>query len=140
MPQSHVMLGIVQTDSTPIFDFNRARSAIVDEVVARVCASVRDPLLVLNDAAYQETRRLGASKSGGAELAEWRALAGALGRMPETEQRAKLEGLVAKVRLGTSPETSTAASTSSPPKRYPRSSGCSSPQNTRSAICTTRST
>ncbi|MGO8995370.1 MAG: 1-acyl-sn-glycerol-3-phosphate acyltransferase [Polyangiaceae bacterium] len=76
---------------TPIFDFNVARSAIVDEVVARVCAAVRDPLLVLNDAAYHETRRLG--PSGGAELAEWRALAGGLGRMSEGEQRRKLEDL-----------------------------------------------
>ena len=46
---------------------------------------------VLNDAAYHETRRLGAS--GGGELAEWRALAGALGRMSEAEQRRKLEEL-----------------------------------------------
>ncbi len=76
----------------PIFDFNKARSAIVDEVVARVCAQVRDPLFLLNDAAYHETRRLGAS--GGAELAEWRGLAGALGRMSDSEQRAKLEELV----------------------------------------------
>jgi glycerol-3-phosphate O-acyltransferase len=74
-----------------MFEFNQARSAIVDEVVARVCAAVRDPLLVLNDAAYHETRRLGAS--GGSELAEWRALAGALGRMSEGEQRRKLEEL-----------------------------------------------
>src|SRR5580658_1449977 len=74
-----------------MFDFNGARSAIVDEVVARVCGAVRDPLLVLNDAAYHETRRLGAS--GGGELAEWRALAGGLGRMSEAEQRRKLEEL-----------------------------------------------
>jgi glycerol-3-phosphate O-acyltransferase len=74
-----------------MFEFNQARSAIVDEVVARVCGAVRDPLLVLNDAAYHETRRLGAS--GGGELAEWRALAGALGRMSEAEQRRKLEEL-----------------------------------------------
>src|SRR5580698_8279294 len=84
------MLGIVQGE-TPIFDFNRARSAIVDEVVARICAAVRDPLLVLNDAAYHETRRLGSSP--GAELSEWRSLAGALGRMSEGEQRRKLEEL-----------------------------------------------
>ena len=50
---------VVRGQPTPIFDFNVARSAIVDEVVARVCAAVRDPLLVLNDAAYHETRRLG---------------------------------------------------------------------------------
>ncbi len=78
-----------------MFDFNRARSGIVDEVVARVCSQVKDPLFLLNDAAYHETRRLG-SHGGGAELAEWRALAGALGRMTEAEQRRKLEELVRK--------------------------------------------
>jgi glycerol-3-phosphate O-acyltransferase len=77
-----------------MFGFNRARSAIVDEVVARASASVKDPLLLLNDAAYHETRRLGTR--GGAELAEWRALAGALGRMSEPEQRRKLEELARK--------------------------------------------
>jgi glycerol-3-phosphate O-acyltransferase len=77
-----------------MFGFNRARSAIVDEVVARASASVKDPLLLLNDAAYHETRRLGTR--GGAELAEWRALAGALGRMSESEQRRKLEELARK--------------------------------------------
>jgi len=81
----------VASDSTPIFDFNKARGAIVDEVVARVCGGVKDPLLLLNDAAYHETRRLGAS--GGHALAEWRSLAGGLGRMSEAEQRAKLEEL-----------------------------------------------
>jgi glycerol-3-phosphate O-acyltransferase len=85
------IFGLVENSAIPIFDFNRARSAIVDEVVARVSASVRDPLFVLNDAAYHETRRLGAS--GGAELAEWRRLAGALGRMSDGEQRAKLADL-----------------------------------------------
>jgi glycerol-3-phosphate O-acyltransferase len=87
------MLRPVETN-TPIFDFNRARSAIIDEVVARVCGAVRDPLFVLNDAAYHETRRLGASQGG--ELAEWRALAGSLGRMSDTERRAKLEELARK--------------------------------------------
>ena len=80
-----------ERSDTPIFGFNRARSGIVDEVVQRVCSSVRDPLHALNDAAYLETRRLG--NSHGAELAEWRALAGALGKMSDAEQRAKLEDL-----------------------------------------------
>jgi glycerol-3-phosphate O-acyltransferase len=88
------MLTLVSSESTPMFTFNRARSAIVDEVVARVCSAVRDPLFLLNDAAYHETHRLGAR--GGAELAEWRALAGALGRMSEAEQRRKLEELARK--------------------------------------------
>ncbi len=76
---------------TPIFEFNRAREGIVDEVVRRVVDGTRDPLLLLNDAAYHETRRLGAS--GGHELGEWRALAGALGRMSDDERRRKLEDL-----------------------------------------------
>ena len=81
-----------RTDSTtPIFTFNRARESIVDEVVQRVCTSIKDPLHALNDAAYFETRRLGTS--GGSELAEWRALAGALGKMTDAEQRAKLAEL-----------------------------------------------
>jgi len=83
----------VQTERerTPIFGFNRARSSIVDEVVQRVCSGVRDPLHTLNDAAYLETRRLG--QSGGHELAEWRTLAGALGKMDDAALRAKLEEL-----------------------------------------------
>jgi glycerol-3-phosphate O-acyltransferase len=88
------MLARVHAESSPMFGFNRARSAIVDEVVARVCGAVRDPLFVLNDAAYHETRRLGSA--GGAELAEWRSLAGGLGRMSDAEQRAKLEELARK--------------------------------------------
>jgi glycerol-3-phosphate O-acyltransferase len=78
---------------TPIFGFNSARGSIVDEVVQRVCASIKDPLFTLNDAAYHETRRLGGSSGGGSELSEWRSLAGALGRLSEREQREKLEEL-----------------------------------------------
>jgi glycerol-3-phosphate O-acyltransferase len=89
-----MLLQVAHSESSPMFEFNRARSGIIDEVVARVCASVRDPLLLLNDAAYHETRRLGAR--GGAELAEWRTLAGALGRMSDAEQRRKLEELARK--------------------------------------------
>jgi glycerol-3-phosphate O-acyltransferase len=81
----------VHNHDTPIFDFNRARASIVDEVVTRVVHQVKDPVLLLNDAAYHETRRLGAS--GGGELGEWRHLAGALGRMSPEEAGKKLEEL-----------------------------------------------
>lgn len=74
--------------SAPIFGFNAARSSIVEEVVDRVAKQTRDPLLVLNEAAYLETRRL--QRSAGPELAEWRHLAGRLGRMTDAELRDKL--------------------------------------------------
>lgn len=73
--------------TAPIFGFNAARSAIVDEVVHRLTTHTRDPLLVLNEAAYMETRRLAA---GHPELAEWRYLATHLGRMTDAELRDKL--------------------------------------------------
>ena len=41
----------------PIFGFNQQRDAIVDEVAQRVCDGVRDPLLVLNEAAFLEVKR-----------------------------------------------------------------------------------
>lgn len=72
----------------PIFDFNAARPSIVDDVVHRVTSGTKDPLLVLNEAAYLETRRL--QRSSGPELAEWRHLAGHLGRMTDAELRDKL--------------------------------------------------
>ena len=74
--------------SSPIFDFNAARSSIVEEVVERVVASTKDALLALNEAAYLETRRL--EKSGGPEYQEWRFLATHIGRMNESELRERL--------------------------------------------------
>ncbi|MDB4933614.1 MAG: Glycerol-3-phosphate 1-O-acyltransferase [Labilithrix sp.] len=74
--------------TAPIFGFNAARSSIVEEVVHRITTHTRDPLLVLNEAAYLETRRLHNSHSP--ELAEWRYLAGHLGRMSDAELRDKL--------------------------------------------------
>jgi len=74
--------------TAPIFGFNGARSSIVEEVVNRITTQTHDPLLVLNEAAYLETRRLQASH--GPELAEWRHLAGQLGRMSDGELRDKL--------------------------------------------------
>ena len=77
--------------SAPIFGFNKAKNAIVDEVVQRVVGAVRDPVISLNDCAYQEIKRLHGGR--GAELASWRQLAGALGRMSDGECRGKLEEL-----------------------------------------------
>ncbi len=75
--------------TAPIFGFNAARSSIVEEVVHRITTQTRDPLLVLNEAAYLETRRL--HRSQGPELAEWRYLASHLGRMNDGELREKLK-------------------------------------------------
>lgn len=75
--------------SSPIFGFNAARSAIVQEVVHRITQQTKDPLLALNEAAYLETRRL--ERSGHPDLAEWRALASHIGRMTDGELRAELE-------------------------------------------------
>jgi glycerol-3-phosphate O-acyltransferase len=75
--------------TAPIFGFNAARTSIVEEVVHRITTQTRDPLLVLNEAAYLETRRL--QHTHGAELAEWRTLAGQLGRMSDGELREKLK-------------------------------------------------
>ncbi|MBP9112997.1 MAG: 1-acyl-sn-glycerol-3-phosphate acyltransferase [Polyangiaceae bacterium] len=76
---------------TPLFDFNKNRNALKREVVERVMAQTKDPLLALNDAAYWETKRL--ADSQGAELADWRLLASSLGRLNGEEVRAKLEGI-----------------------------------------------
>ncbi len=79
---------------SPIFGFNQAKPAIVEEVVARVCAAVRDPLLALNEAAFLEVRRQGAGgRDDVVPLGEWRSLAHSLGRMSEAESRAKLGDL-----------------------------------------------
>jgi glycerol-3-phosphate O-acyltransferase len=78
----------------PIFGFNQARENIVDEVVRRVCESVRDPLLALNEAAFLEVRR---QETGGRDdvvpLGEWRGLARSIGRMSEAESRTKVSEL-----------------------------------------------
>jgi glycerol-3-phosphate O-acyltransferase len=76
---------------TPLMGFNAARSQIVDEVAKRVAESVQDPLLLLNDAAYLEMKRL--ERSGGDAYSEWRSLAGALGKMTDAARRDKLAEL-----------------------------------------------
>lgn len=79
-------------EAAPIFHFNDERSFIVEEVVARVSQAARDPLLLLNDAAWCEIRRLEARP--GKERAEYerfRELARSLGRISESERRRRVE-------------------------------------------------
>jgi glycerol-3-phosphate O-acyltransferase len=77
--------------SAPIFGFNQHKSEIVREVADRVAKAASDPILVLNEAAYFEVKRL-ASK-GGPDFAEWRSLAGSLGRMTASEAQVKVHEL-----------------------------------------------
>jgi glycerol-3-phosphate O-acyltransferase len=92
-----VQFGSASASQPPIFGFNQARGAIVDEVVRRVCEGVRDPLLALNEAAFLEVRR---QEAGGDDdvvhLGEWRALARSLGRMSDDERRAKTRDLAGR--------------------------------------------
>ena len=78
------------SQGAPIFGFNEHKPELVAEVVRRVTQSTRDPLLALNDAAYLEMRRL----RSGPEHAEWRALAGGLGRMTDEQLKDKVGELV----------------------------------------------
>jgi glycerol-3-phosphate O-acyltransferase len=79
----------------PIFGFNEHREAIVREVVKRVVAGTKDTLLVLNDAAYHETKRLESARRPDdvKEREEWRTLARSLGRMSDGERRHRLSEL-----------------------------------------------
>jgi glycerol-3-phosphate O-acyltransferase len=77
-----------------IFRFNAERRDIVDEVVSRVLAEAKDPLLLLNDAAYNEIKRLEAHPGDEREqLVTFRNLARSLGRMGDGERQTKLEQL-----------------------------------------------
>lgn len=79
----------------PIFGFNRQRASLVDEVVRRVCDSVRDPLLPLSEAAFLEVKRQQAAASDDiVTRGEWRSLARSLGRMNDGERRDRLEDIV----------------------------------------------
>jgi glycerol-3-phosphate O-acyltransferase len=79
----------------PIFGFNRHKDAIVDEVVRRVVAEARDPLLVLNEAAFLEVKRQQTAGSDNVvPYGEWRSLARSLGRMSDDESRARLADVV----------------------------------------------
>src|ERR1700722_14464635 len=75
----------------PIFGFNEAKGSIVKEVTERVANAVTHPIMVLNEAAYLEMRRL--APKGGPEYAEWRSLASSLGRLSEGDAREKLRAL-----------------------------------------------
>jgi glycerol-3-phosphate O-acyltransferase len=76
----------------PIFRFNDQRAELVDKTVDRVVETTRDSTLVLNDAAYYETRRLDKSRRQKdiERLETWRGLARRLGRTSETERREEL--------------------------------------------------
>lgn len=79
----------------PIFGFNAARNDIVNTVVDRVTQATKDPLLVLNDAAYHEIKRLTGARSAADQraLGDWQKLARSLGRMSDSERRIRLRDL-----------------------------------------------
>jgi glycerol-3-phosphate O-acyltransferase len=84
----------------PIFHFNEERASIVDEVVGRVSQGARDPLLLLNDAAYNEIKRLEARPGNErAELAKFRDIARSVGRMSESERVRRLEDVAREYAL-----------------------------------------
>lgn len=62
----------------PIFQFNEQREGLVRDVVDRVIAEARDPIFLLNDAAYHEIRRLEVAGKHD-EINRWRKLARMLG-------------------------------------------------------------
>ncbi len=78
----------------PIFHFNDERESIVEEVAGRVVRAARDPLLLLNDAAYNEIKRLEAhpGKERG-EYMRFRELARTVGRMSEADRVSRLDEL-----------------------------------------------
>lgn len=80
----------------PIFRFNEDRSTLVARTIERACNRVEDPLHVLNDAAYHETRRLDGTKRPKdlQRLDSWRSLARRLGKMSDAERRSKLRDIV----------------------------------------------
>jgi glycerol-3-phosphate O-acyltransferase len=61
--------------AAPIFHFNEQREDLIRAVVDRIVAETKDPIFLLNDAAYHEIRRLGDSDDTG----RWRKLARMLG-------------------------------------------------------------
>lgn len=78
----------------PIFQFNEERESIVEEVVGRVSRATHDPLLLLNDAAYHELRRLEAHPgSERPELDRFRELARSVGKLSDGERRRRVEDL-----------------------------------------------
>jgi len=79
----------------PIFRFNSQRPTLVSQTVDRVVETTRDPLHVLNDAAYHETRRLDGTRrpKDQERLAQWRELARRLGKMSPADRLGKLRDL-----------------------------------------------
>ncbi|MCA9621707.1 MAG: hypothetical protein KC731_21940, partial [Myxococcales bacterium] len=76
----------------PIFRFNSERDSLVARTIERVVETTSDPLWILNDAAYHETRRLDGTKRPKdiERLEDWRRLARRLGRMSEAKRRERL--------------------------------------------------
>lgn len=87
-----------------IFRFNEEREDIVATVVARVCASASkrgEIELALNDAAYNEVRRLESQRDRESEqaLPGWRMLVRRIARMSEDEKRSALSAIVESMAL-----------------------------------------
>lgn len=64
--------------TAPIFQFNEQREELVRAVVERVASEARDPIFLLNDAAYHEIRRLELAGDHD-KVPRWRKLARMLG-------------------------------------------------------------
>lgn len=78
----------------PIFQFNEERESIVEEVVGRVTRATQDPMLLLNDAAYHELKRLeGHPGSERGEYERFRDLARSVGKLSDPERRRSVEDL-----------------------------------------------
>ncbi len=88
-----------------IFHFNEERGDIVATVIDRVCAENTrriDKLeIVLNDAAYNEVRRLESQRDREAEqaLPGWRMLVRGIARMNDDEKRSALRAIVENMAL-----------------------------------------
>ncbi|MGH7270190.1 MAG: 1-acyl-sn-glycerol-3-phosphate acyltransferase, partial [Polyangiaceae bacterium] len=81
----------------PIFTFNHARGAIVDEVVRRACAAAADPRLMLSEAAFLEVKRQQSTVVDDViPLSEWRSLARGLARMSEAECAPRVNDIVSR--------------------------------------------
>jgi len=81
----------------PIFGFNQARPAIIEEVVHRAFEGAKDPRLMLSEAAFLEIRRQESSAIDDVvPLAEWRTLARALGRMSDAECATRLREVMTR--------------------------------------------
>lgn len=76
--------------TAPIFRFNQQRDDLVQTVVERVVSEARDPVLLLNDAAYHEIRRL---EAGRKDTTRWRKLARSLGGLDHHAARQRLREL-----------------------------------------------